>query len=359
MADTNLFALNELLEKIKAGEGTAKTNLEALNALCVLAGGQGGHKTNLDALNEFLTVFSPASPSQEKNLAVTENGNYEVTPDEGYTLAKVGVSVDVPSLPEQAKTVTITENGTTEITPDEGFTLSSVTAEVAVALEGGELKLKAGYAGGGLYTAVQKVDFTRINFSLVKNFSNTFNGFSGLTQILWPKAVSFNTPFKMNQMFYNCYNLTEIDLSSFTFKRGITDLENFAYLCQKLHTFTFGANHTEVSGSMNNLFYQCNKLVTCDISALGTGSVKSIADAFFYCKKLENLIVGDNFLASSSVTTFSLSTCTALTHNSLVDIISKLAVRENSPLLGLGETNLAKLTEAEIAIATGKGWTVN
>lgn len=38
-------------------------------------------------------------PTQEKTVEITENGEYEVVPDTGYTLSKVAVSVDVP-IPE-------------------------------------------------------------------------------------------------------------------------------------------------------------------------------------------------------------------------------------------------------------------
>ena len=72
MAYTNLEALNELIQKIKAGEGTAKSNLEALNMLCVIAGGTGAARSNLEALNELLRVFTPGGETQEKSVSDTE-----------------------------------------------------------------------------------------------------------------------------------------------------------------------------------------------------------------------------------------------------------------------------------------------
>lgn len=358
MADSNLFALNELLEKIKAGEGTAKTNLEALNMLCLLSGGQGGHKTNLDALNEILSVFSPASPSQEKNLSVTENGDYEVVPDEGYVLEKVGVSVAVPSLPEQAKTVTITENGTTEIVPDEGYTLSSVTAEVSVASEGGEIFLRPeGFLGDNLYRSIEQVDLRNFTFGTVSSFSGFLSGFQSLKEVVFPQGTITLGTVDLYGMFNICNKLTKIDLSAFSFK-AISGLNYFAYNCFDLKTATFGAHSVPINGYANYLFYNCLELVTCDISALSTAGVKGLTDAFFNCEKLENLLVGKNFLASALITSFNLSTCNALSHDSLVHVFARLATRTNGPTLKIGATNLAKLTEAEIAVATDKGWSV-
>jgi hypothetical protein len=50
--------------------------------------------------------------------------------------------------------------------------------------------------------------------------------------------------------------------------------------------------------------------------------------------------------------------CPLLTHDTLMRIINAL-MTESGKFLYLGNTNLAKLTAEEIAIATDKGWTVN
>lgn len=322
MANSNLFALNELLEKIKAGEGTAKTNLEALNMLCVISGGQGGHKTNLDALNELLAVFSPASPSQEKNLAVTENGNYEVIPDEGHVLSKVGVSVEVPS------------SG------------------------GGEIFLRPeGFAGGNLYKSIERIDLTNFNFSTVTDFNGFLSSFSNLKEVVFPQGEINLGLVDLYRMFNQCNNLEKIDLTAFSFS-AISALNNFANNCFVLKTATFGTHSVPVNSYANYLFYNCREMITCDISALKTTNIKGLSDAFFNCVKLENLLVGENFLASTAINSFNLSTCKALSHASLVHVFTQLATRENGPVISIGSTNLAKLTEDEIAIATNKGWSV-
>ena len=52
------------------------------------------------------------------------------------------------------------------------------------------------------------------------------------------------------------------------------------------------------------------------------------------------------------------STCSKLSHDSLMSIINNLAEVTNTQKLTLGTTNKTKLTINEIAIATEKGWTV-
>lgn len=324
MADSNLFALNELLEKIKAGEGTAKTNLEALNMLCILSGGQGGHKTNLDALNEILSVFSPASPSQEKNLSVTENGAYEVLPDEGYTLAKVGVSVDVPA-------------------------------------GGGEMKLApfSTYTGGTISNYVQAVDFSKLDFSSATSFRGFFQGLQHLTEVIFPESATITNKVTLELFASGCYGLISLDLSSFTFLGGVSSLQNFAYSCSKLTSVTFGANQMSGVTRMDNAFYSCSKMVSCDLSAINTSLITNVNQSFYRCTALENLVVGENFLENAFVTNFAISYSTKLTHDSILGILQNLATRDNAPTLVLGANNLGKLTEEEKAIATDKGWVIS
>ncbi len=54
------------------------------------------------------------------------------------------------------------------------------------------------------------------------------------------------------------------------------------------------------------------------------------------------------------------SSCTKLSHDSLMSIINHLATLESgvNRTLTIGSTNLAKLSDAEKAIATQKGWTL-
>jgi hypothetical protein len=97
----------------------------------------------------------------------------------------------------------------------------------------------------------------------------------------------------------------------------------------------------------------------------------SIRATFHGCISLENfgglLNLGQAYDTTQSANysnyTFGLSSCTVLTHDSLMNVINGLydiATKGcNTQSLVLGSTNLAKLTSEEIAIATNKGWTVS
>ena len=53
-----------------------------------------------------------------------------------------------------------------------------------------------------------------------------------------------------------------------------------------------------------------------------------------------------------------ISSSTKFTESALVEILNNLATVTSTKKLTMGSTNLAKLTDAEKAIATNKGWTL-
>ena len=104
------------------------------------------------------------------------------------------------------------------------------------------------------------------------------------------------------------------------------------------------------------VFLNMHNLVTIDkLIVSDTGSV-AFSDTFGTCEKLQNItvegVIGQNV---------NLSLCPLLTHDSIINIISclqDLTGTGNTRTLTLGATNLAKLTDAEKAVATEKGWTL-
>ena len=96
----------------------------------------GGDSTNADTIYEcdkrILPLIGGSTNLQEKSVNIIENGTTSVVPDEGYSLSKVDVNVNVPPTPVQEKSVNIIENGTTSVLPDAGYNLSSVNVTVDV-----------------------------------------------------------------------------------------------------------------------------------------------------------------------------------------------------------------------------------
>ncbi len=109
------------------------------------------------------------------------------------------------------------------------------------------------------------------------------------------------------------------------------------------------------SGS-NMMFSGCRSLKT--IRSL-TPLVENFSwiNCFNNCPALENI----TFEGIIDGTDISFSTCTKLTHDSLMNILGHLKNVSGTGIsrtLTLGATNLAKLTDTEKVSATQKGWTL-
>ena len=390
MATSNLEALNELIQKIKAGERMAKSNLEALNLLCVIAGGTGAARSNLEALNELLTVFSPGGETQEKAVTITENGTTEITPDAGYTLSKAVVNTAVPSKPEQAKSVAITENGITEITPDEGKVLSGVSVSVDVAGGPGivtipPVSLPLTFTEN-IFSKGTSIDLGSIEWAQtsISNISRLFEGLTNLKDIKWGDLPNrLEDSLDVSSLFQDCKKIETIDLSLLNITlissvnsmfSGCTSLKSILWgnikvqptsfntmflACKSLTSIdtSFLDPEYNATANINSMFSQCNLLEAVDLSNLKTSSMNNAVNAFYGCNSLTSVVFEDNCFSNARLNSLDLSS-SPLSHDCAVDIFNKLATRTNSPTLELSATTKGYLTENEIAIATGKGWVI-
>ena len=160
-----------------------------------------------------------------------------------------------------------------------------------------------------------------------------------------------------------------LDLSFFDTSNVIT-MKSMFEGCSYLKSLNVSSFDTSNVTNIGGMFDSCSKLVDLDLSSFDLSKVIMLGDAFYGMSKLENLIFGVNLGAgydkTDSANTASykinLSKSTSLTHDSLMSVINNvydIATKGcNVQTLQIGSTNLAKLTEDEIAIATNKGWNV-
>ena len=112
--------------------------------------------------------------------------------------------------------------------------------------------------------------------------------------------------------------------------------------------FTYASN-------LNSVFAGCAYLETIDEIIVGL-STSSFSNAFAGCSKLKNLVITGELRKTNQ----NFTSCSQLTHDSLMSIVNALASYDSGTYkLNLGSTNLGKLTDAEKAIATEKGWTLS
>ena len=161
----------------------------------------------------------------------------------------------------------------------------------------------------------------------------------------WQPSDSANVT-NMYYMFYDCSELTTIP------QLDTSNVTNMSYMfsyCSKLTTIP--QLDTSNVTNMSNMFIGCYKLTT--IPQLDTSNVTNMGYMFISCSKLEAIHM-TNINANLSI-----SVSTLFTREALVEIIGNLkAQTSGSKTLTMGSTNLAKLTDEDKAVATGKGWTL-
>ena len=246
-------------------------------------------------------------------------------------------------------------------------------------------------------TRLTDLDLSSFITSEVTNMSNMFNACNKLTSL---NISSFNTSnvTNMASMFNGCNSLSNLDLTSF----DTSKVTNMGYIfsgCQKLTDLDLSGFDTSKVTNISYMFYNCQKLATLDLSNFNTSNVTSISYMFnscyllgnipklnaskvnyvtsfaYNCKSLTDFGGLENLGQAYSTTTsansssykLDLSTCTALTEQSLINVLTNLydiATKGcKTQQVVLGSTNLAKLTSEEgqsaLSSATEKGWSIS
>lgn len=189
----------------------------------------------------------------------------------------------------------------------------------------------------------------------VTDMSFMFSGASKMTSVSLNNVSTANVK-DMQYMFQNCTALENLDLSSFNTSKVTTMASMFSQSAlSSLNLTTFRTNLVRDTSYM---FYSCSDLNSLDLSALNFNLVSTMHMMFQNCTSLRNLIVDNTILPKINLNTWGLSTCTALTIVSLESVLNALPQLSEgeSYTCSLGSTNLAKLTDTQIAIATSKGW---
>ena len=151
----------------------------------------------------------------------------------------------------------------------------------------------------------------------------------------------------ISYMFYSCSNLTTVPAFDTS---NVTNMSQMFRSCTNLTTIP--QLDTSKVTSMANMFYSCSNLTT--VPAFDTSNVTSMTNMFYNCKNIEEIhMININ-------TNLSISSCTKMTREALLEVIGNLKdlIGSTSKKLTLGSTNLAKLTDEDKAIATNKNRTL-
>ena len=206
-----------------------------------------------------------------------------------------------------------------------------------------------------------------INTSNATNMASMFSGCGSLTSV---PLLDTSKVTNMNYMFADCRNLQSIPLLDTS---NVTNME-YMFIRSNIESIpsldtskvtTMGGmfkdcfrltsapmlNTSNVT-SMYHMFEGCNLLTTVpayDVSNVGGSGSLGFAAMFDGCYNLKSILmtnIGDDLNISAS---------TQFERSDLLVILNNLKTVTTTKTLKMGATNLAKLTEEDKAIATGKG----
>ena len=255
---------------------------------------------------------------------------------------------------EQEKTVDITENGTTEILPDESKVLSKVEVNVNVPSDG---SLAIGLIQRDLTeidipnncTVIASRSFycnytvKKINLNKVNTIQDYAFFYSGLVEIDIPDTVTTI----LSCAFYGCKSLTSVKIGA-----GLSKLPLQCFReCNALREVTIPSNITYVE---EQCFRYCSNLTTVyipkSLTFIGANNI------FGECYALEFITIEQGFNCQN----LKLNSSTKYSVETIVSWAEALYDRTGLDpyTLIIGETNIAKLTDEQIAVFTNKNWTL-
>lgn len=177
----------------------------------------------------------------------------------------------------------------------------------------------------------------------------------------------------LTQPWTNCYSLKSLDLSKWNVSNwAVTDaVSTFRNLYQlkELNISTWNTSNWPMTGNsgMNPMFGYTPLLTDIDLSCFDLSKFyihqsSSSAHPFDWCRALQHLTFGTNNNGKLDATTakplIRFDWSPLLTPQSILNIFNALKSGVTGKTVQLGSQNLNKMTAAEKAIATNKGWTL-
>lgn len=242
------------------------------------------------------------------------------------------------------------------------------------------------------------VYFPLVDTVFVTSLDNSFGYCSALQEL---PLINTSNVISMTGAFTNCSSLKSIPLLDTSNVTNFNQAFAYCKLLQEIpelntsnatQTYAMFSDCTSLARiplldtskveNMSSMFANCYALET--IPELNTSNAVSVESMFSMCPKIDNLplldftnvanasnFLGYNWDTNMAITNlagfhnlrinFDVSNCINLTAESLMNVINQaldLTVGGLMCTLTLGTTNVEKLTEEQIAIATAKGWTI-
>ena len=137
----------------------------------------------------------------------------------------------------------------------------------------------------GRYNATYYPDEVYINGNKENMVNSTYylNQINNIVELIWNKTINI-----CNDMFHDCYDITEIDLSNFNSSQ-VTYMSRMFGGCLSLTSINFTNFNTSKVIYMLVMFYNCSSLTSLNLSSFDTSQVTIMKSMFYGCSSLTSL----------------------------------------------------------------------
>ena len=138
----------------------------------------------------------------------------------------------------------------------------------------------------GCYLIVD-IDLSSFDTSNTTNMKGMFYSCANLDRINLSSLDTKNVT-DMSLMFQECKHLNSLDLSSFDVNK-VNDMTQMFCCCYNLQNIKFSSFNTKNVNNMKKMFYSCCKLTELDLSSFVTSNVTNMNQMFTDCSKLTEI----------------------------------------------------------------------
>lgn len=116
-----------------------------------------------------------------------------------------------------------------------------------------------------------------------------------LNQVEGIKNLNTKEVTDMADMFYECRDLSSLDVSGFNTEK-VTDMSGMFYECISLKLLDVAKFNTANVKTMSNMFYRCNNLDLLNVTNFNTANVTNMQGVFYSCPALTTIYASDKFV---------------------------------------------------------------
>ena len=164
----------------------------------------------------------------------------------------------------------------------------------------------------------------------IENLSCFFKNFTNLKEINFPETFNTSDVTNMENMFLNCKNLTNINLSYFN-TSNVTTMEKMFANCENLQEIKFPETfNTGNVNKVNNMFFNCKKLNELDLTNFASLNAKKLICMFSGCESLQKIIFPKKFIIKDNETYYMFKNCKNL--EKINDDVKAELIKENNDI---------------------------